>query len=89
MIKIKKKIKMNKIKKIILIVISFMFAANILLATTDCKKYASLLTIKKYNKCKAGVDMNQTSKNETSVKKMFKLNTNSKLFKTGKYSKNK
>jgi|TARA_B110000444_G_scaffold238497_1_gene252141 hypothetical protein len=85
-------------KQVILIIISIFFSATILYADTDCKKkYGGILQIKSYNKCmtKGGVksttkstEVKPDSKTKATMKKIFgKLNTDSTLFKTGKYSK--
>ena len=85
-------------KQVILIIISIFFSATILYADTDCKKkYGGILLIKSYNKC---VETEGTSgatnitkekkisKTRSTIEKVFgKINTDSTLLGTGKYSK--
>ena len=85
-------------KKTILRVVSIFFITSILQASTSCKKkYGGILLIKSYNKC---VETEGTSgatnitkekkisKTRSTIEKVFgKINTDSTLLGTGKYSK--
>tara|TARA_B100000780_G_C21101353_1_gene444447 strand:- start:1147 stop:1407 length:261 start_codon:yes stop_codon:yes gene_type:complete len=85
-------------KKTILIVISIFFITSILQASTSCKKkYGGILLIKSYNKCVATEGTSgatnttkekKISTTRSTMEKVFgKINTDSTLLGTGKYSK--
>jgi hypothetical protein len=88
-------------KKIILVTISILFAANSLQANADCQnKHPGLLNMKEYKACvnnspvaeKPTKELGKTSKflGKVGAKlKLGALNTDSTLFKTGKYKKDK
>ena len=88
-------------KKLKLISIAVFFSASSIQANSDCrKKHKGILEIVSYNECVANAENSSTATKEAKIKKknkalstmkkmVGKLNTDSTLLKTGKYSKDK